>query len=220
MYHADLVPSGNITLWILTHTCYHSATGWSCTMCTCLCFLSAVHTVHKVSYTLRCKGCPVSACLCGSVYAHSWKWMCRYSKVRRITSMCGGSSKGKRDLYIEPLSSQRPPPVPLGRNVAMNRARHLAATSIKSHLRTLRNRRVFPVPLSRKLIYTCRLYPSICTIVATFSLSHSWTQIHSWMSYPTCVCSWDQNRIVRIMSFTHFCSHLSSLQKKTTQKLE
>jgi len=91
MYHTDLVLSENITLWILTHTCYHSATGWSCTKCTCLCFLSAVLTVHKVSYTLRCKGCPVSACLCGSVYTHSWKWMRRYSKVRRITSMCGGS---------------------------------------------------------------------------------------------------------------------------------
>ena len=32
MYHADLAPSGKITLWRLLHTSDQSTAGWSCTM--------------------------------------------------------------------------------------------------------------------------------------------------------------------------------------------
>ena len=45
--------------------------------------------------------------------------------------------------------------------------------AVLSPLRPLRERSVFPVPLSRKLIHTCHLGPWFYTTVATFPLSHN-----------------------------------------------
>ena len=55
---------------------------------------------------------------------------------------------------------------PLARNLARKRARHLAATSIKSPLSSLRDRSVFPVLLSRKLI------PCIYILFRSVDLPH------------------------------------------------
>ena len=44
---------------------------------------------------------------------------------------------------------------------------------VLSPLRPLRDRSIFPVTLSRKLIHTSRLGPWFCTTAATFPLSHN-----------------------------------------------
>jgi len=45
--------------------------------------------------------------------------------------------------------------------------------AVLSPLRPLRDRSIFPVPLPRKLLHTCRLGQWFCTTVATYPLNHN-----------------------------------------------
>ena len=72
MYHADLAPSDNLTLWRLPHTSDQSIFVWICMIRISRGLFCAVNIVGKV-YTSHLKALSVSACLWGSKYAHSWK---------------------------------------------------------------------------------------------------------------------------------------------------
>jgi hypothetical protein len=73
IYHADLAPSHNFTLWGLPHSSDQSIAAWSCMMRTSRGLFPAVDIVCKVSHTSRIKDLSVTVCLWGSIYAHSRK---------------------------------------------------------------------------------------------------------------------------------------------------
>ena len=117
------------------NTSDQSMAGWSCMMRTSLVFVTAVYVVRKVSDTLRLKARPVSACLWGSICAHSWKQMRKYSKVRGIAHMCGGGVSVLGDNEVRTLSHSAvsdPLLSPWVRNLTRKRALHLVTTAIRS----------------------------------------------------------------------------------------